>query len=600
MEEEDKKLHLDETQLHYELFLLNPSGTDIESFYQEILALIELKTRAYIWNNEKFTLKKPSSTDDPEIGHVCQGLLDFGDNLEDEWFLVTLLFEITARFANLAARIVDADGEFLLIQVANSLPDWASSDENDCMRNRVFIHKGRLHIIPPATNPSMVTFMPGHGPLKTSSLNAAKLVFKFPNITQASELVQEAIGQKLAQFSSPGSYLHRVSCCVPVKLAYLLKNNPSLISSAVNTFCQNDPNDMKLLQKSLDVFKPVDFVAYRVLFTKHLYGKLKHFEFLKKLNWPSMNDIVSQMGTNEASKLTKDKFSIGFKLTCAFELLARKIDLKMKSSPSDNEDTACSFDKYISRLANYGYFKDYMENSKNYNELMDQAKKSFQTGSAHQMKSSSLMEDFDMLHENDVAKLKEEIRAASADATDDNDDWLFVEAPQLDDYLEMYSKGDVSSTYDFKILSQTMRGFMGKTGKTETGVDNKGDAFVNLNVDLIEENLKELLSNPPLKQEDEGEEEKEDENDSFYEVDDDNDEDVDDKSTDKLKDYMSLMDEEIKGEKNLSRLNNPAAAAARPTDLDIDINLVTNALESYSTQMGLTGPVSNILKSLGL
>lgn len=34
--------------------------------------------------------------------------------------------------------------------------------------------------------------------------------------------------------------------------------------------------------------------------------------------------------------------------------------------------------------------------------------------------------------------------------------------------------------------------------------------------------------------------------------------------------------------------------------LDIDVNLVTNLLESLSSQAGLAGPASNLLQSLGL
>lgn len=34
--------------------------------------------------------------------------------------------------------------------------------------------------------------------------------------------------------------------------------------------------------------------------------------------------------------------------------------------------------------------------------------------------------------------------------------------------------------------------------------------------------------------------------------------------------------------------------------LDVDLNLVTNLLESLSCQAGLAGPASNLLQSLGL
>lgn len=76
---------------------------------------------------------------------------------------------------------------------------------------------------------------------------------------------------------------------------------------------------------------------------------------------------------------------------------------------------------------------------------------------------------------------------------------------------------------------------------------------------------------------------------SFLEVDDE----VMSKSDQNLLNYMVTMDEQLKNEENLAR--NDA-----DQELDIDLNLVSNAIESYSSQLGLTGPVSNILKSLGL
>lgn len=36
------------------------------------------------------------------------------------------------------------------------------------------------------------------------------------------------------------------------------------------------------------------------------------------------------------------------------------------------------------------------------------------------------------------------------------------------------------------------------------------------------------------------------------------------------------------------------------TPVDVDMNLVTNLLESYSAQAGLAGPTSNILQSMGV
>ena len=65
-----------------------------------------------------------------------------------------------------------------------------------------------------------------------------------------------------------------------------------------------------------------------------------------------------------------------------------------------------------------------------------------------------------------------------------------------------------------------------------------------------------------------------------------------------IKDYIESMDKELECEKGLSRLLN-----TNDTDndeLSLNLNLVSNAIESYSSQFGLSGPVSNILKSLGI
>lgn len=232
-----------------------------------------------------------------------------------------------------------------------------------------------------------------------------------------------------------------------------------------------------------------------------------------------------------------------------------------------------------------------------------------------------------------------------------------MDAPQLDDYLEMYSRGDVGSTYDFRLITTALKNFINKDrSKSSTttaaaaatssnkkedvddeddGVEfnpidrrlSEDDVLVDFNVDSIEENIREFLKKAENKNKKEENDDDEDEDDSFYAVGGDEVDDTEDYETNKLSDslktYMSSMDEELREFKSLSRLeastttSSTAAAGATTTstktdgekstsggeaaeELDIDMNLVTNALESYSSQLGLTGPVSNILKSLGI
>jgi len=277
-----------------------------------------------------------------------------------------------------------------------------------------------------------------------------------------------------------------------------------------------------------------------------------------------------------------------------------------------------------------------MDKAKENFYINDQLKESetFVSSSASSNKShenyAELMESFylnNMPNDEYYMKLREKISIDQEKGTDDNDDWLCVEAPILDDYLDMYSRGEASSTYDFSIITNAFKRFLQvpKTkkdllqGADYESIDNQTDEkLIDFDLELVQENLKDLLDvkkkkatankkqNDDLNEEEQFEDE-DDENDSFYEIDDDllldetataTSNNTKNTKDSKLKDYMESMDEELKNQKDLTRLDQTNSNVNK--DLDLDLNLVSNALESYSSQMGLTGPVSNILKSLGL
>lgn len=58
----------------------------------------------------------------------------FGDNIEDEWFIVHLLLEISKIYNHLIIQVEDNDGDFLLIEAADYLPPWANPETTE---NRV-------------------------------------------------------------------------------------------------------------------------------------------------------------------------------------------------------------------------------------------------------------------------------------------------------------------------------------------------------------------------------------------------------------------------------------------------------------------------------
>lgn len=48
--------------------------------------------------------------------------------MEDEWLIVYILRELSKQFSDAWIRVVDTDGEFLLIEGANAVPSWLNPE----------------------------------------------------------------------------------------------------------------------------------------------------------------------------------------------------------------------------------------------------------------------------------------------------------------------------------------------------------------------------------------------------------------------------------------------------------------------------------------
>lgn len=57
-----------------------------------------------------------------------QGRTNFGDSVDDEWLIVYLLRELSREFPLIWIRVVDSDGEFLLVEAADALPKWLNPE----------------------------------------------------------------------------------------------------------------------------------------------------------------------------------------------------------------------------------------------------------------------------------------------------------------------------------------------------------------------------------------------------------------------------------------------------------------------------------------
>ena len=110
---------------------------------------------------------------------------------------------------------------------------------------------------------------------------------------------------------------HHALVTIPRKLAFLLHENPSYISSAVDAFYLRDPIATKPLVASNQeglVFPPKDFVTMRVKFTRVGYAQIKSQRFAAPASWEG-----ADRGYDDAR--LRDRAEIGMKITAGFEML---------------------------------------------------------------------------------------------------------------------------------------------------------------------------------------------------------------------------------------------------------------------------------------
>ena len=323
-----------------------------------------------------------------------EGQTNYGDNVEDEWFIVFLLIQLCKLDPNLVIQLEDSDGDFIAIEAAEYLPKWMNPTTSV---NRVFISQGKVHIIHKKKEP-----LP-HG--TPSIKDAVDVVRNTRYDTLASKEIQAAIDAKVKNF--PGSikkHQHRAHCFVPAAVAEILNADPVLISSAIRSFVYRDSSDMKAC-RVMKYFPPENRVMRNVTMTRCLYAQLMSQKYSPdpKIGW----DIPPANSKHFKS------YDLGMKIACGFEILVTSLgdshcnsngkssnltshfpqstaaassfsERKTPSSHStdadvkgENIDEDKSWQKFIRVLYANGYFEGLVKGSREYNHKLEKAKSYF-------------------------------------------------------------------------------------------------------------------------------------------------------------------------------------------------------------------------------
>ncbi|KAM6306375.1 protein ecdysoneless homolog [Aegotheles albertisi] len=574
---------------------------------------------AYIWQRQPFRLRcEPARGETP--AHLGGRTL-FGDNVEDEWFIVYLVREITREFPGLAARIDDNDGEFLLIEAADFLPEWLTPENSD---NRVFFYKGELHIIPPLETDEQECDLSAAGlPLS----QALTLLSRRSEEFLAAEPIRTAVDKRISGYPEKiQASFHRAHCYLPAGIVAVLRQRPSLVAAAVQAFYLRDPVDLRACC-SFQTFPPDERVMTVVTFTKCLYAQLVQQKFVP--------DRRSGYTLPLPSHPQYKAYELGMKLAHGFEILCSK---RSKVSPDSKRNVLSGplWERFLSSLKEKEYFKGEMEGSAKYLERLRMAEDYFKQSVSKPEGSVELSPGDEILTllQTTTIDLKEFEREAACLPPEDDDSWLEITPDDLDQMLKearnesLPSSNEEQQEYDLETVAESMKAFVSKVS-THEGAEmpwSSDESHVTFDVDTFTKALDRILgSDSEELDSDDLDEEQE------FDFSDEDDEDLDagnqredeevspNELIGSLKSYMNEMDRELARtnvgksfttqKKGASSVNATTSQSAGPdsgaedtelTPVDVDMNLVTNLLESYSAQSGLAGPTSNILQSMGV
>eukprot|EP01130_Rhizamoeba_saxonica_P015477 TRINITY_DN6955_c0_g1_i1.p1 TRINITY_DN6955_c0_g1~~TRINITY_DN6955_c0_g1_i1.p1 ORF type:complete len:559 (-),score=127.41 TRINITY_DN6955_c0_g1_i1:38-1579(-) len=501
----------------------------------------------YIWQDEPFRLY----INDDNTG--LTGMTHFGDNIEDEWFIVHLLLTLSSSYDDVAISLTDEAGQFLLIQTAHLIPRWLSPSNSD---NRVWLYQGKVHIIPKPTTPNEIFILPT-GPDLTVS--AALKVLSDPEYdgiyTEATEAVNDSILVRINETvnNRDANQVQYAQCYLPANIAYLLKNDAQLVAPAVTSFYYRDALQMRACNrmKKFEI-DPDTMIFTMVRFTRCLYAQLSKQEIRPP---PPFKDILS----NSNDPLYMAKY-LGMKLTCGFEILYKE-----------------------------GFKNRHNKNKKEWavviETILEEAKDIFVGGRSSTKNGINIFGN-----EDNYFKLGKLFDDTPTDwmiiSPEEVDKILYEKQKEFDSYYESVfdeenpNQDKINPDNLFDNLVNDMNHFVSSVSDYE-GVDlddtQSRDFDYHKFMDIMQNHLN--LNDP--------EQESSDEGDEFYTM---------GSEEEDLKDIMGAMDEELHDNTNIHE----GFEKTDGSQTDINLNLVKNLLESYASQEGMAGPVGNILSDLRL
>ncbi|KAJ8296593.1 Protein ecdysoneless [Rhodotorula toruloides] len=439
----------------------------------QVLAFIASLSTGYIWHRQPFQLGvSPLSFTAPAGQKQHQwltGKTDVTDAVDDEWFVVWLLKQVTEKWRDAAVAVEDDDGEFLLIEAADVLPSWVTPQN---AAHRVWIYRGELHLIPlehksalPFEEESM---SPSFDPEEEGFLDRAtalELVRDDNVATRAAREVEEAVWARIAGY--PGKikeHHHRTLTYLPTDIALALVDSPSLVAEAIAAFYEREPGTLRAVN-TMSRFPPgppipststtsdsdmtdtpslPSTVLVPTLLTRPLYSQVVLQRFYAPKPFQKVGWMDAKLG-----RADERRRSVGMKIACGFEMLYKLTSPQLRHSSTD--DPLTNFDSsepryraYLKSLAEKSFFEGQVEGSEKWREKEAVAREGWVRA-----KSDRPTLSFAQRVDDAIARARSSpnplpdrianpvsLTDEQAAALEDSEDWLSLDEQGLEDILQ--------------------------------------------------------------------------------------------------------------------------------------------------------------------
>ncbi|CAH8651525.1 unnamed protein product [Schistosoma intercalatum] len=366
--------------LSYKLIFLNSTDENAASHKRNMyIEFLSLWCIQYQWYRDPFKLWIQSISVD---SFFLFGCVDCGESVEDEWFIVWMLAEISKLDPEVIIQVTDEDGEFLLIECANQLPSWINPENAE---NRVWFYRGELCILCKERK------------LKITLNNALEAFRNFDKaVFLISNNIQASIQAKTKKYPDFVKTMHLAHITVPYPVAavFTVFGSKDIINSSIDVLADKVSEHsavqswLKLFNNNLTIFAnrcknkggvlksswsrlaelSNSYVTIPMRFNRLRYALLRSLPTPSGFEQPPNDDLAS-------SRLSAE---LGLKLCIGLDLLLNVVG-KHEHDPNfspyfmASSESKEKWDKFMERLTNSSYFQGVSEGSWLHNELLQQA-----------------------------------------------------------------------------------------------------------------------------------------------------------------------------------------------------------------------------------